>query len=116
MDKDTLTSTDNADPKFTQRFSLNLITNLLSILLSLTIGIFLIPYFLSTLGEIAYGLVPLATSITSYITLLTNSLNTSVSRYLMMDLRSGKITEANQIYNTTFITIIGSVLILLPIA
>ena len=116
MDKDTLTSTDNADPKFTQRFSLNLITNLLTIFLSLIIGIFLIPYFLSTLGEIAYGLVPLATSITSYITLLTNSLNTSVSRYLMMDLRSGKITEANQIYNTAFITIIGSVLILLPIA
>lgn len=111
-----MTSETAADPKFTQRFSLNLITNVVSIGLSTLIGIFLIPYFINTLGEIAYSLVPLATSVTSYVLLLTNALNTSVSRYLMINLRGGKLTDANQIYNTAFSTIFCTVIILLPIA
>lgn len=105
-----------ANPKFEQRFSRNLLTNLLSVALSVLVGIFLIPYYLDTLGPIAYGLVPLATSITSYVNIFTNALNTSVSRFLMMYLRAGNLLQANKIYNTAFITILAVVIILLPIA
>ena len=59
-----------ADIKFSKQFSANLVTNIISLILSTLVGLLLIPYFIDTLGEAAYGLVPLATSVTTYVTLL----------------------------------------------
>lgn len=104
------------DIKFAKRFSANLITNIISLIISTLVGLLLIPYFIDTLGEAAYGLVPLATSVTSYVTLLIDSLNAATGRYLMFDLRSGKIDEARTTFNTSLTTIVCCVLFLLPIA
>jgi len=41
-----------------------------------------VPYFINTLGVAAYGLIPLATSITGYVAIVVQSLNISVSRFL----------------------------------
>jgi len=65
----------------------NLITNVVLFLVSILIGVFLVPYYIDTLGVSSYALVPLATSITSYVNLVIQSLNSSVSRYLTVDLQ-----------------------------
>lgn len=105
-----------ADIKFSKRFSANLITNIISLIISTLVGLLLVPYFIDTLGEAAYGLIPLATSITSYITLLIDALNTAVSRNLMLDLRKSDLIHAQKTYNTALLVIFGAVLLLLPVA
>lgn len=105
-----------ADIKFSKRFSANLVTNIISLIVSTLVGLLLIPFFIDTLGEAAYGLVPLATSITSYVTLLIDALNTAVSRNLMLDLRKSDILHAQKTYNTALLVIVGAVLLLLPVA
>lgn len=59
---------------------------------------------------------PLATSITTYVTLLIDSLNAATGRYLMFELRSAKVDEARVTFNTALVTIVACVLILLPVA
>ncbi|MBQ2771091.1 MAG: lipopolysaccharide biosynthesis protein [Methanocorpusculum sp.] len=110
-----MTAESVADIQFSKRFSANLITNVISLILSTLVGLLLIPYFIDTLGEAAYGLVPLATSITTYVTLLVDSLNAATGRYLMFDLRLAKVDEARVTFNTALVTIVACVLILLPV-
>lgn len=104
------------DIKFTQRFSTNLLSNIVYFTLNIIIGLFLVPFFLDTLGTSAYGLIPLATSITSYVTLVIDSLNTSISRYLTIDLQRADIDRANQTFNTALFGSLVIILLLIPVA
>lgn len=104
------------DIKFAKRFSANFATNIIALLLSTLVGILIVPYFIDTLGEAAYGLIPLATSVTTYVTLLIDALNVSTSRYLMLNLRSGDVEKARTTFSTALATILCCVLILIPIA
>lgn len=104
------------DINFSKRFSTNLISNIIYFILNLIIGLALAPFFLDTLGPSAYGLIPLATSVSSYVTLLISSINSSVSRFLTIDLQKGDIDAANKTFNTALFGTLAIVLILLPIS
>jgi membrane protein EpsK len=99
---------------FKKQFPKNLFANIANFIVSIAIGIFLVPYFIDTLGIAAYGLIPLATSFTSYVTILTDSLNTAVSRYLIFDLHQKDYKKANRTFNTALIGLSGLVLVLIP--
>lgn len=99
-----------------KQFRSNLISNILFFAVNMIIGIVLVPYFKDTLGIAAYGLIPLATSVTSYAMLIINCLNSSVTRYLTIDLQSEKYDEANIIFNTAFIGISRLILMLIPVS
>ena len=62
----------------------NLAANIAYFLVNIVIGILLVPYFIDTLGVAAYGLIPLATSITGYVAIVVQSLNTAVTRFLSL--------------------------------
>lgn len=109
-------NTTPLDIKFTQRLPTNLISNIIYFVLNISIGLMLVPFFLDTLGKAAYGLIPLATSITSYITLVIDSLNTSISRFLTIDLQRADVKRANETFNTALFGTMGVILILIPIA
>ena len=94
--------------------SVNLITNIVYFVINGVIGLLLAPFFIDTLGEAAYGLIPLATSITSYVTLIIDSANASITRYLTLSLQKGEMTEANKSYNTALYGILVISLIMLP--
>ena len=100
---------------FSNQLPRNLISNITFFIINIIIGLFLIPYFIDTLGVASYGLIPLATSITSYVGLIAQSLNTSVSRYLTVDLQRGDFKKANITFNTSLFGIIGIILVLIPI-
>lgn len=104
------------DIQFQKRFSKNLTSNIVYFILSFVIGLFLTPFFLDSLGDAAYALVPLATSINGYITLIVSCLNGVVSRYLTLDLQRGDCSKANITYNTAIFGTLAVVLILLPVA
>lgn len=67
-----MTDTAPLDIKFQSRFLPNLVSNVIYFILNIIIGLALVPFFLDTLGEAAYGLVPLATSVTSYVVCVLN--------------------------------------------
>jgi len=94
---------------------LNLAGNIAYFLVNVIIGLLLVPYYISTLGVAAYGIIPLATSLNGYVGLLTHSLNNSVSRYLAVELKKGNYESANKTYNTAFFGITGIIIFVLPI-
>lgn len=94
----------------------NLTTNIFLLVINMAVGVALVPYFKETLGVSVYGLIPLATSVTNYVMLITNCLNSSVSRYLTLDIQQGKYEDANKTFNTAFFGIGALILALLPIA
>ena len=110
---------DSAKPldiQFQKRLLPNLITNIIHFALSFSVGLLLTPYFVNTLGYVAYGLIPLATSITSYVTMVIDALNISVSRYLSISLQRGDSKQANVTYNTVLFGTLGIILALIPVA
>lgn len=105
----------STDDKFKTQFPKNLFANVANFFVSLIIGIFLVPYFIDTLGIAAYGLIPLATSLTSYVTILADSINISVSRFLTVDLHRGDFKKANQTFNTALVGLSGIILLVIPV-
>jgi len=91
-------------------FSINIITNLLNFGISVIIGLWFTPYLIRHLGVAAYGLIPLATTVTSYLVLFTIALNGAVGRYLTIALERKDAEDANKIFNTS---LVGSAVIVL---
>lgn len=77
----------------------NVASNLAFMLVNFVMGLVLVPYYISELGVAAYAIIPVATSITSYITLISDSLTSTVSRYLTIDMGSD-MTSAKRTFNT----------------
>jgi O-antigen/teichoic acid export membrane protein len=100
---------------FTAQLPRNLAGNIAYFLINIIIGLLLVPFFISTLGVAAYGIIPLATSLNGYVGLLTQSLNTAVSRYLTVDLQREDYATANKTFNTAFFGISGIILIMVPV-
>jgi membrane protein EpsK len=92
----------------------NLLANILYFLVNVIIGLFLVPFFIDSLGVASYALVPLATSLTGYVNLVVQSLNTSVSRYLTIDLQRNEYKKANITFNTAIFGTLGIILLMLP--
>ena len=105
----------NYQETFSKQTSKNLISNVLYFILSIIIGLFLVPFFINSLGVAIYALVPLATSLTSYINLIIQSLNISVSRYLTIDLHKREFGKANITFNTALFGTLGIIILMLPL-
>jgi len=84
------------------RHIVNLCANLGQLGLSLVLGVWYVPFLVRRLGPAAYGLIPLASSLTSYMALITLGLNSAVSRYLTIALEQEDHRKANLIFNTSF--------------
>jgi membrane protein EpsK len=94
----------------------NLISNFIYFAINVIIGILLVPFFIDNLGVAGYAIIPLATSVTSYVGLVTQSLNTAVSRYLTVDLQSQDFRKANITFNTALFGTLGLILLTIPVA
>jgi membrane protein EpsK len=100
---------------FREQLPKNLIANAANFLVSIIIGIFLVPYFIGTLGIAAYGLIPLATFLMSYVTIITDSLNVAVSRFLTVDLQKQDYKKASRTFNTALFGLSGIIILLIPV-
>ena len=84
--------------------------------LSIVIGIWMVPYLIRHLGVEGYGFIPLASSVTAYVGLITIALNSAVSRFLVMALQKNDTCEANKIFNTAFWSLALVSFILVPLS
>lgn len=83
------------------RFSVNLATNLGHLGLSIVVGVWYVPFLVRHLGPAAYGLIPLVSTLTSAMALITAGLNTAVGRSLTIALEHEDHEQANRIFNTS---------------
>ena len=109
-----LNSTDHQDV-FSKQVPKNLIANIVYFIVSLASGLFLVPYFINSLGVASYAMIPLATSSTAYVNLIVVSLNTSVSRPMTIELQREEFKKANVTFNTALFGTLGIILLMLPI-
>ena len=100
---------------FADQLPRNLLANIIYFLVNVVIGIFIVPYFVSNLGVAAYGLIPLAASITGYAAIVIQSLNTSISRFLTIDLQREDYAAANRTFNTAFFGLTAVILLMIPV-
>jgi len=98
------------------RFRTNLLANGGWFVFRVGVGIWLTPYLIRHLGVAAYGLVPLAMSLSSYMSVMTVALSGSIGRYVTIALAKGDSDEANRHFNTALFGSLGLAGALLPIA
>lgn len=91
----------------------NIVYNLLTFLITVIIGIWLPPFLIKRLGIEAYGLIPIAMSITSFMMLITISINGTLSRFLSIDFEDSN-EAASQTMSTAFYAILVFTICLIP--
>ena len=115
MTPDSTSSADQTNRQFVAQLPRNLAANIAYFLVNIVIGVLLVPYFINTLGVAAYGIIPLATSITGYVAIVVQSLNTAVSRFLTVDLQRGDYAAANKTFNTALFGLTVVILLMVPV-
>jgi len=96
-----------------RRFAANLVSNLANFGLSVLIGFWFTPYLIKHLGLTGFGLIPLAMTVVSYMSIFTLSMNSSVSRYLTVALARNDTAEASRLFNTSVFSMLALSLTLL---
>jgi O-antigen/teichoic acid export membrane protein len=96
------------------RFLLNMASNAAMVASSAVANLWLTPFLIGHLGLAAFGMIPLATTITAYMAVLTNALESALSRFLVIDLEQGDVRAANRTFNTTLFALVGIMLALSP--
>lgn len=95
------------------RFAPNLVASAAGFGVTALIGLWFTPYLIRQLGVASYGLVPLATTVTSYLAVFILVLNAAVGRNLIVALERGDLEEASRVFNTS---LFGTILIVLALA
>jgi len=93
-----------------------MLSNLAWLVMNMIAGLWYTPYLIEHLGIAAYGLVALASSLTNYMTVLTQGLNDAVGRFLTIDLARDDASVTNRTFNTGFAGGLVTAVILLPVA
>ena len=92
----------------------NILSNLVFMLANFITGLLLVPYYIDVLGVSAYAIIPVATSVTGYITLISDALSSTVSRYLTIDLRTDMVS-AKRTFNAAVVGFTWIVLAATPL-
>ncbi|MEA3057478.1 MAG: hypothetical protein QOF34_293, partial [Sphingomonadales bacterium] len=90
---------------------LNLATTVAGFMISVVVGLWFTPFLLHRLGPAAYGLIPLATTVVSYFSLLSQTLSSALTRTISMALATGDTARANRAFGNA----LGGALILAAI-
>lgn len=97
------------------RFTLNVASNVLYMFTTTVVMVWYIPFLIRHLGVAAYGIVPLANSLVMYMSVLTDAVDVSITRFLGIDLNQGDTAAANRTFNTALGASAIVVVILLPL-
>ena len=100
---------------FSSNVSLNVLTNVARTIIMAIVGLVMVPYYLGEFGLSVYAIIPLATTITNYFLIVSDSLSNAFSRYMVMAVQRGDMDGANRVFTTSVIGMARVMLILLPI-
>jgi membrane protein EpsK len=104
-------NTDSTDHRGNS-LPLNLIANCTNFAVSIIIGFWFTPFLIKNLGLSSYGLIPLALTMTSYLSLVTLLINSATGRYMIIALEKKDFDTANRIFNTVLISSFSAILVI----
>ena len=108
--------TVNNDNISNKQVVINMTANIVSFSANIIISFVLTPFLINTLGKETYSFYPIANTIVSYMSVLTNAMNSMASRFVTVSLVQGKKDDANKYFSSVlFANIILSAIILLPV-
>ena len=98
-----------------KRLAISIVSNIVSVAVSLGVSFLLTPYLLRTLGKEAYSFFPLANNFVSYMTIITLALNSMASRFLTIEIVRGNDEKAHTYFSSVFFSnVILSVVLMIP--
>ena len=98
-----------------KQVSINMIANIVSYSANIIISFILTPYLINTLGKETYSFYPIANTIVSYMSVLTNAMNSMASRFVTVSLVQKKEEDANKYFSSTLAAnLILSAILLVP--
>ncbi len=99
-----------------RRLLANVFSNIIEIVLTSLIGLWLTRYFISHLGVAVYGMIPLVTQIAAYFDLFSRSVRDTVGRFVVIYFNQNQIKQCNIYFSTALIFIVTvSLLVCAPL-
>ena len=105
-----------SEKKFFSKVSLNMVTNVARVVVMALVGFLMVPYYIDQFGLATYAILPLATSITTYVLVASESLADSFTRFMIIAIHKGDRDEITKTYSSSVIGMVRIILILLPAA
>lgn len=96
-----------------RRFAINMVANGGNFFINILVGLWFTPYLIHHLGVSVYGLIPLALSVVTLMSVVPNALNGSVGRFLAIAFERKDTPETARIFSTYFFTNSALALVLL---
>lgn len=101
--------------KTTIQMGKNLMMNILSFIINVVVGLWLVPYLIDHIGVAAYGLVPLSMIFTDYMSVINVSVNTAVSRFYLIEVQKKNWRAASSVFSTALFSMLALILLQAPI-
>lgn len=95
-----------------KRFIINLVSCIISFIITLGINFLLTSYITEAVGVEAYGFVSLANNFVNYASIITLALNSMASRFISVSYHKKNMKEANQYFNSVLIANVSLILLL----
>ncbi len=98
------------------RLLINVTSNILAIIVSTLISLWLTPYLIRHLGLAAYGMIPLVTQVVAYFDLFSTAIRNAVGRFVAIHFNRNDMEQSNTYFNTALFSILMMcVLLLVPV-
>lgn len=95
-------------------FLRNVISNVVAVLAAMAISFWLTPRIVNSLGAAAYGFIPLSSQMINYLTIVTLALTSMVTRFFIVAMKAGRVTDGYEYFNTLFFALLGLSVLLIP--
>lgn len=101
--------------KFSSKVSYNMAVNILRTIVMALFGFLMVPYYIDQFGLATYAILPLATSISSYVLSITDPLGDAFARYTSIAIQKDDIGLANRTYSSSVFGMLRCMVFLIPL-
>ena len=88
---------------FSSKVSHNMVSNIVRTVLMALIGLLMVPYYLDEFGLATYAILPLATTVTNYFIIISDSIANAFSRYMVIAIQNKDVEGTNRVFTTSVI-------------
>ena len=100
---------------FFSKVSLNMVTNITRVVVMALVGFLMVPYYIDQFGLATYAILPLATSVTTYVLVASESLAESFTRFMILAIQKEDMGEISKTYSSAVIGMVRIIFILMPV-
>ena len=103
------------EDQFSSKVSYNMAINILRTVVMALFGFLMVPYYIDQFGLATYAILPLATSISSYVLAITDPLGDAFARYTSIAIQKNDMGLANRTYSSSMFGMMRCMAVLIPL-